>query len=116
MAYASKAGRAKTNASAPSAFGVCDRCGIWYNLNSLFFQWDWRGTTLQNIRIRVCLRCTDVPQQQLRAFAIPADPIPVDQPRIEPFLHDEYNPSLQFNDQTGPGNGDRNSQYLGAVI
>lgn len=90
MAYASKAGRARTSAKAPSAFGVCDRCGQWYNLTDLVWQTDWRGTALQNLWIRVCKRtCLDVPQQQLRAIQLPADPVPVWQPRPENFFPDE---------------------------
>jgi hypothetical protein len=86
MAYASKAGRARVSGG---AYGVCDRCGIWNNLDNLQFQWDWRGTALQNLQARVCPRCLDRPQEQLRVIIIPADPVPVDQPRTEPFLDDE---------------------------
>ena len=89
MSYASQSGQAKTNPSNPEAFGVCDRCGRWHNLNSLNFQYDWRGTTLQNLWIRVCSDCTDIPQSQLRAIVLPADPVPVWQPRTEPFFEDE---------------------------
>lgn len=86
MAYASKAGRARVSAKNPQAFGVCDRCGIWYNLVDLVWQYDWRGTSLQNLWIRVCKRtCLDVPQEQLRAIQLPADPVPVWQPRPENF-------------------------------
>jgi hypothetical protein len=42
---------------------------------------DWRGATLQNIQLMVCERCYDVPQQQLRAITLPADPVPVRNPR-----------------------------------
>jgi len=96
MSYASKAGRARVSAKNPQAQGVCDRCGIWENLTSLQFQYDWRGTSLQNLWLRVCRRCTDVPQEQLRAIALPADPVPVWQPRPENFDADE----IPYN--TGP--------------
>lgn len=86
MSYASKAGRARVSAKNPQAQGVCDRCGIWYTLTDLVWQFDWRGTSLQNLWIRVCKRtCLDVPQQQLRAIQLPADPTPVWQPRPENF-------------------------------
>ena len=42
-----------------------------------------------NKRILVCRRCLDRPQQQLRAIVIPADPVPIKNPRTEPFLADE---------------------------
>jgi hypothetical protein len=89
MAYASRAGRARTNPSAPEAFGVCDRCGIWTQWNRLRWQMDWRGASLQNLRLLVCERCEDVPQEQLRAIVVPADPLPIIQARVEPFEADE---------------------------
>lgn len=85
MSYASKAGRARVSAKNPQAQGVCDRCGIWNNLVRLQFQYDWRGTALQNLWLRVCDRCLDTPQEQLRAIQLPADPVPVWQPRPENF-------------------------------
>lgn len=89
MSYASKAGRARVSAKNPQAFGVCDRCGLWDNLVRLDWQYEWRGTSLQNIWLRVCKHCLDVPQEQLRAIQIPADPTPVWQPRVENFDADE---------------------------
>ena len=91
MSYASKAGRARVSAKNPQAQGVCDRCGIWYNLVNLEWQYEWRGTALQNIWIRVCGRCLDVPQEQNRAIQLPADPVPVWQPRVENFVAAETN-------------------------
>lgn len=85
MAYASKAGRARVSAKNPQAQAVCDRCGIWYTLADLQWQSDWRGTQLQNLWLRVCRQCLDVPQQQLRSINLPADPTPVWQPRVENF-------------------------------
>lgn len=86
MAYASKAGRASLKGG---AYGVCDRCGIWHNLANLNFQYDWAGTSLINKQMRVCPQCYDKPQEQLRAIVLPADPVPVSNPRVEPFLYDE---------------------------
>ncbi len=53
------------------------------------FQHDWRGTTLQNLYILVCEPCYDVPQEQLRAIVLPADPVPVYFPSVEQFEQDE---------------------------
>jgi len=89
MAYASRSGRARVSAKNPQAFGVCDRCGFWNNLVNLNWQHEWRGTTIQNIWIRVCRRCLDVPQEQLRAIQLPADPVTVWQPRVENFADAE---------------------------
>lgn len=85
MPYASRSGRARTSSSKPRAFAVCDRCGIWYNLINLGWQFEWRGVALQNSRILVCPRCTDKPQEQNRAFSPPADPLPVMNARVEQF-------------------------------
>jgi len=85
MAYASRSGRARTSAKSPRAFGVCDRDGLWYNLDQLFWQWEYRGPILQNLWIRVCKHCLDMPNAQLRAITLPTDPTPVWQPRPENF-------------------------------
>jgi hypothetical protein len=89
MAYASRAGRARTSSTNPQAFGVCDRCGIWTNRINLRNQYEWRGASLKPLYIYVCNDCYDIPQEQLRAIVIPADPVPIVQPRTEPFLADE---------------------------
>lgn len=96
MAYASRSGRASTNPSSPAAFAVCQRCGIWHNHRDLQWQWQWAGASLTNLRILVCDTCLDEPQQQLRAIALPADPVPVQYALPEPFLYDSTE------DQTAP--------------
>ena len=85
MAYASRSGRARTDSSNPQAHAICDRCGFRYNHVNLHWQYDWRGAALQNIRILVCDRCLDTPQEQLRAIVVPADPVPIVQPRTQDF-------------------------------
>lgn len=87
-------GRAHINARAPSALGVCDRCGFLYNLIDLQNQVQWQGPRLQSIHAKVCDSCLDVPQEQLRTITIPADPMPVSDPRIE-----------SYNAETGPFQG-----------
>lgn len=91
MGFASRSGRARTSASNPQAFAVCDRCGLWYNHNSLKFQYEWRGATLQNIQVLVCAPCYDKPQENVRSIVLPPDPIPIKNPRIEYFLNAETN-------------------------
>ena len=41
---------------------------------------------MQNIRLLVCNPCYDKPQSQLRAIVVPADPVPINQPRIQDFV------------------------------
>lgn len=91
MGYASKSGRASTSASSPDAFAVCSRCGIWHNYSALRWQYQWAGTNLQNIFIRVCNECYDQPQPQLRVIVVPGDPQPKVFATPEPFLEDETN-------------------------
>ena len=91
MGYASKSGRARTSSSNPRAFAVCDRCGIWYNHERLRWQFDWRGAKLQNIYILVCPTCLDAPQPQQRSIVVPSDPVPIKNPRVEPWIADETN-------------------------
>ena len=91
MAYASQSGRARTSASNPQAHAICDRCGFRYNLVNLKWQYDWRGATLMNIRLLVCNDCYDTPQEQLRAIIVPADPVPVANPRTQDFVTAETN-------------------------
>jgi hypothetical protein len=85
MGYASQVGRARTNASNPTASGICDRCGFRYTFSDLQWQFDWRGAALQNLRILVCRDCLDRPQEQLRAIVIPADPTPIVNARVQDF-------------------------------
>jgi hypothetical protein len=37
----------------------------------------------------VCETCYDTPQEQLRAIIVPADPVPIVNPRVEPYAWDE---------------------------
>ena len=78
-------GRAKVSTRNPEAFGICDNCGFLYNFNELRWQMQWAGNKLVNLRQLVCRRCNDIPQTQLRAIIIPADPMPVMNPRPQNY-------------------------------
>jgi len=82
MAYASQQGRAVPRRGAAAA---CDRCGFIFNHVDLKFQYEWRGPVLQNIQLLVCKSCLDIPQEQLRAITIPADPTPIMNARVQDF-------------------------------
>ena len=86
MAYASQAGRARTSARSPQAHAICDRCGFRYNHVALRWQFDWAGASLINKRLLVCNPCYDTPQEQLRAIIVPADPMPIINPRVQNFV------------------------------
>lgn len=89
MAYASQAGRARTNPKSPEAHAICDRCGFRYNFVDLRVQYQWRGATLGPIgNIFVCDICYDTPQEQLRSIILPADPVPIINARPELYPQD----------------------------
>ena len=79
-------GRAKVSIRSPRAFGICDRCGCLYNHQDLRWQFDWAGANLINKRILVCAPCEDTPQEQLRAIVLPADPVPIINPRVQDYV------------------------------
>lgn len=89
MAYASKAGRARTSAKNPQAHAICDRCGERLNHVDLSWQFDWAGAGLINKRLLVCNHCNDTPQQQLRSIALPADPPVIMNARPEYYIQAE---------------------------
>lgn len=106
MSYASRSGRAKTSATRPQAFAVCQRCGQWYNRASLKFQFDWRGPKIENLYILVCGHCYDKPQEQLRAITLPADPVPIFYPSVEDFANAESDyRAVAFAPATDPRTG-----------
>ena len=78
-------GRAKVNARNPEAFAICDGCGFLYQHSELRFQLQWSGNKLVNLRQLNCRRCNDIPQTQLRAIVLPADPMPIMNPRVQNY-------------------------------
>jgi hypothetical protein len=87
------------------------------NHDRLSWQFDWAGASLINKRILVCETCNDVPQQQLRAIVLPADPVPIMNPRIQDYNTAESDYRLTqgntTNTQTGipvPGGDTRITQ------
>jgi len=81
-------GRARVSSKNPQAFAICDRCAMLYNHVDLQWQYDWAGASLINKRMLVCKPCLDTPQEQLRAIILPADPVPIVNPRVEPYAYD----------------------------
>ncbi len=82
-------GRAKVSTRNPEAFAICDNCGFQYNHSELRWQFQWAGNKLVNLRQLVCRRCNDLPQTQLRAIVLPADPMPVMNPRVPNYQQAE---------------------------
>jgi hypothetical protein len=73
--------RAYASFDKPEAWANCDRCNFRYLHKDLSWQFDWRGNSLANLRILVCDRCLDDPQEQQRPIIIGPDPIPIPNPR-----------------------------------
>lgn len=70
-------GRADVDPTNPHAFAICDRCGFLFNHVHLNWQYQWVGPQMQNLRLLVCERCMDTPQEQLRTIILPPDPLPI---------------------------------------
>ena len=81
----------RVNQNSPDGAGQCDRCGRWFNLRNLTFQYEWAGTHLYNTGALVCTEggCLDRPQEQLRTIVIPPDPMPLLNARVPSFAYEE---------------------------
>lgn len=86
-----QAKRVRVNPLAPEAAAVCDRCGRWFQLNALRFQYEWSGTHLYNTGALVCTEggCYDIPQEQFRTIILPPDPPPLPNARPPNFAYEE---------------------------
>ena len=102
MGYASKCDKAVADPDNPVAFSTCDRCGFVYNMSSIVWAYDYRGRQLANLRLRICERCQDVPQNQLRPRIIPPDPVPVANARPFPYCEAEVDDRTTTNPALPP--------------
>lgn len=84
-------GRSKISSRRPQAQAVCDRCFMTYNHVDLQNQPFWAGSNLAIKNILVCRRCLDVPNAQLMALALSADPVPIVNPRTYDWQELETN-------------------------
>lgn len=94
------------NANDPAGAAQCDRCGHWFNLRDLTWQYEWGGVHLYNKRVLVCTvgnRCVDKPAEFLRTIILPPDPLPLKNPRVPDFDYEEQTARIiQFGDTFGP--------------
>ncbi len=88
-------GRATVDPTNPQLWGVCDRCGILQNYDTLSWQHEYRGLALQNIKLLVCPRCLDVPFPFNQPIIVPPDPDPIKDPRPAFWQVEEGSPSTQ---------------------
>jgi len=76
-------GHAKLDPQHPAAFAHCEMCGFLYNHRDLKWEVQWMGNEIRRTGHLVCPRCWDVPNYTLRAKTLPADPVPILNPRKE---------------------------------
>lgn len=81
--------RAKINPYSPQGHGTCDRCSQIVTRAAMIWEMEYRGNSLMKTGFLVCQRCLDVPYQGRRPIIIPADPVPMKDPRPENFLLEE---------------------------
>jgi hypothetical protein len=80
-------GHARVDPQRPSAFGICDECGFLYQRNELRWQTEFYGREVRKTGFLRCPRCFDSPNPTLRPVVLPADPVPILQPRAEPTFY-----------------------------
>lgn len=81
--------RTSTNPRFPRAWGTCDRSGFITNHEKLSWQFDWRGTRLENLRVLVAPDMLDKPQRQLGTIILPPDPVGILNARPEAYVMEE---------------------------
>lgn len=79
-------GRARINASAPRAVGMCDRCGFVHSLEDLKPQMEWAGTRIIDTGLKVCSVCMLDPSPAKKTTFVPPDPVPLTDTR--PLIFD----------------------------
>ena len=67
----------KLDPNFPVHTAACMRCGDLYNREELRAQYEWAGLTLIDTGFKVCPRCLDKPQPQLKSKILPPDPYPI---------------------------------------
>lgn len=85
MAWA-RYSHARISRTNPRALGCCDKCGFDYNLDQLRMQDQWQGPRLVALGSLVCDSCYDIPQINLKTIILPPDPIPMQNPRQDPYM------------------------------
>jgi hypothetical protein len=76
-------GHARVDAHRPAAFAICEMCGFQYNHRDLKWEVQWAGTELRRTGFLVCPTCWDKPNPNVKAKILPADPVPILNPRPE---------------------------------
>lgn len=85
-------GHAKVDPQRPAAFAICERCGFQYNHRDLQWDMQYAGREIKRTGFLVCEACNDIPNPTLRPVVLPADPVPILNPRTEPHGPDMTDP------------------------
>jgi hypothetical protein len=85
-------GRAKVDPQHPAAFAICDRCGFLINHRDLKADTQYMGREILPTGYLVCESCNDIPNPTLRPAKLPADPVPIRNPRAEVHGPDKTTP------------------------
>lgn len=88
--------RAEVDPFSPRGWATSDRNGHVGNLERMQFQFEWRGSTVQNTRVLVHEDELDIPQRQLGTLFIPPDPPPLFGARPENYDIDEQPVSTRY--------------------
>lgn len=89
--------RTATSSRNPRAWGTCDRSGFITNHYKLSWQYEWRGSSLNNTMVLVAPDMLDKPQRQLGTIFIPPDPVSIMNARPEPYAMEEITHRLTQN-------------------
>lgn len=90
-------GHAKVDPTAPAAFGICDMCGFQFNHRELKWEVQYAGKEIRRTGYLVCPKCWDTPNPTLLPKVLPADPVPILNPRAEtPHVHTRRWPGEPF--------------------
>src|SRR5215467_6362378 len=76
-------GHAKLDPQHPRAFAICDVCGFLYCHSDLKWQVQWAGIEIRRTGFLACPTCFDKPNPNMRVVKLPADPVPILNPRAE---------------------------------
>ena len=76
-------GHASLDPQRPSAFAICDICGFLYLHRDLKWVVQWMGNQVRKTGHLACPTCWDQPNPTLRPKVLPADPVPILNPRTE---------------------------------
>jgi len=81
-------GRAQLDPQHPSAFAICDLCGFIYNHRNLKWAVQYAGKQIVRTGFLRCPTCWDTPNPTMLPKVLPADPVPILNPRAEtPHKH-----------------------------